>query len=40
VGVSELSFVAESQGQHMEDRLRLYKESIEKLGFVRLKKGV
>lgn len=38
--ILQLSFVAEKQGQRMEDRLRKYKESIEKLGFVRNKKGV
>lgn len=32
-----LSFVGEEKGQRMEDRLRLYRESIEKLGFVRIK---
>ena len=35
--ILQLSFMAESQGQRMEDRLRKYKESIEKLGFVRYK---
>ncbi len=33
--ILQLSFVAELQGQHMEDRLRKYRESIEKLGFTR-----
>lgn len=38
--ILQLSFVAEKQGQRMEDRMRLYKEGIEKLGFARNKKGV
>lgn len=38
--ILQLSFVAESQGQRMEDRMRLYKEGIEKLGFTRNKKGL
>lgn len=32
-----ISFVAEEKGQHMEDRMRIYKEGIKELGFVRVK---
>jgi hypothetical protein len=35
--ILKLSFVAEEQGQKMENRLRKYRESIEKLGFIRQK---
>ena len=33
--IIELSKIAEQQGQKMEDRLRVYKEGIESLGFKR-----
>jgi len=36
--ILELSFIAEDMGQRMENRLREYKESIEALGFERIKK--
>lgn len=35
--ILQLSFIAEEQGYKMENRLREYRESIEKLGFERHK---
>lgn len=36
--ILELSLIAEHKGQKMEDRLKKYRESIEGLGFKRVKK--
>jgi glucose-6-phosphate dehydrogenase assembly protein OpcA len=33
--ILKLSFIAEEKGQHMEDRLRVYREGIEDMGFLR-----